>query len=230
VAASEYQHLLHTVSSYAVADPLHTNTVTVITAQTAARFPFGEAGQVLVSFRELGAVGVLDPDGETLVWAARGPWIGQHDPDLLPNGNILLFDNYGNFANPEGRSRVIEFDPKTMAIVWHYGGSAEWPLESAIRSSQQRLANGNTLITESSGGRILEVTHAGEIVWQYVNPVRGGAQSTLLPIDCWAQRLDANALDPTFMARGPFWATQNNVSENKAGRFRTGPPVASDRV
>jgi hypothetical protein len=43
VAASEYQHLLHTVSSYAVADPLHTNTVTVITAQTAARFPFGEA-------------------------------------------------------------------------------------------------------------------------------------------------------------------------------------------
>jgi Arylsulfotransferase (ASST) len=131
-----------------VADPLHTNTVTVITAQTAARFPFGEAGQVLVSFRELGAVGVLDPDGEALVWAARGPWIGQHDPDLLPNGNILLFDNYGNFANPEGRSRVIEFDPKTMAIVWHYGGSAEWPLESAIRSSQQRLANGNTLITE----------------------------------------------------------------------------------
>jgi hypothetical protein len=30
------------------------------------------------------------------------------------------------------------------------------------------------LITESSGGWILEVTHRGEIVWQFLNPVRGG--------------------------------------------------------
>jgi hypothetical protein len=204
VAASDYQHLLHTVSSYAVADPLHTNTVTVITAENAARFPFGEAGQVLTSFRELGAVAVVDPDGEDLVWAARGPWIGQHDPDLLPNGNILLFDNYGHFAKPEGRSRVLEFDPETMAIVWQYAGSPERPLESAIRSSQQRLANGNTLITESSGGRILEVTAAGDVVWQFVNPVRGGAEGSLLPIVCWAQRLDAGALDPMLVARDPF--------------------------
>ena len=69
---------------------------------------------------------------------------------------------------------MIEFDPATMAIVWQYAGSAEWPFESAIRSDQQRLANGNTLITELSGGRILEVTRAGDIVWQFVNPVRGG--------------------------------------------------------
>jgi Arylsulfotransferase (ASST) len=204
VAASEYQHLLHTVSSYAVSDPLHTNTRTVITEETAARFPFGEAGQILTSFRELGAIAVLDPDGEKLVWAARGPWIGQHDPDLLPNGNILLFDNYGNFAKREGRSRVIEFDPETMAIVWQYTGNAEWPLESAIRSSQQRLANGNTLITESSGGRILEVTGAGDIAWQFVNPIRGGAEGSLLPIVCWAERLDADAIDPTLVARNRF--------------------------
>ena len=60
VAASEYRHLLHTVSAYAVADPLHTNTVDVITEEAAANFAFGEAGQILLSFRELGAIGVLD--------------------------------------------------------------------------------------------------------------------------------------------------------------------------
>jgi hypothetical protein len=199
VAASPYRHLLHTVSAYAVADPLHTNTVDVITERTAARFAFGEAGQILLSFRELGAIGVLDLEREELVWASRGPWIGQHDPDLLPNGNILLFDNYGNFEKPEGRSRVIEFDPVTMAIVWQYAGSAELPFESAIRSSQQRLANGNTLITESSGGRILEVTRDGRVVWQFVNPVRGGEQNARIPIICWAQRLDPNDLDPTLV-------------------------------
>lgn len=66
---------------------------------------------------------------------------------------------------------------------------------SLIRASQERLANGNTLITESSGGRILEVTPAGEIVWQFVNPVRGGEQNDRLPIICWAQRLDPRDFD-----------------------------------
>jgi hypothetical protein len=202
VAASEYRHLLHTVSAYAVADPLHTNAVKVITEEAAANFAFGKVGQILLSFRELGAIGVLDLDSEELVWASRGPWVGQHDPDILPNGNVLLFDNYGNFEKPEGRSRVIEFNPETMEIVWQYAGSAEWPFESAIRSDQQRLANGNTLITESSGGRILEVTSAGEIVWQFVNPVRGGERNGRIPIICWAQRLDRNNFDPTLVARG----------------------------
>jgi hypothetical protein len=59
------------------------------------------------------------------------------------------------------------------------------------------------LITESSGGRILEVTAAGDIVWQFVNPVRGGAEGSLVPIVCWAQRLDADALDPMLVAPDP---------------------------
>lgn len=100
VARSQYRHLLHTVSSYAVADPLHTNSVNVITDAAAAHIDFGEVGQILLSFRELGAIAVLDLETEELVCALRGYWLGQHDPDILPNGNILLFDNYGNFETP----------------------------------------------------------------------------------------------------------------------------------
>jgi Arylsulfotransferase (ASST) len=199
VADSEYRHLLHTVSSYAVADPLHANNVDVITDETAANFPYGEAGQVLLSFRELGAIGVLDVESGQLVFATRGPWIGQHDPDILPNGHFLLFDNYGNYQKPEGQSRVIELDPRTMEIVWQFAGTDELPFDSAIRSSQQHLANGNTLITESSGGRILEVTPEGDVVWQFVNPVRGGEDDGKIPIICWAQRLDPGELDSALL-------------------------------
>jgi hypothetical protein len=210
VAGSDYPHLLHTVSSYAVADPLHANGVDLITEADAAPFAFGQAGQVLLSFRELGAIGVLDLETEALVWAARGPWIGQHDPDILPDGKVLLFDNYGHFEKPGGRSRVIEFDPATMEIVWQYAGSSQAPLDSAIRASQQRLQNGNTLITESSGGRILEVTRRGEIVWEFVNPVRGGEQNDRVPIICWAERIDPNHFDADLLSgpvagRTPAW-------------------------
>jgi Arylsulfotransferase (ASST) len=131
------------------------------------------------------------------------PGWAKHDPDILPDGNILLFDNYGWFEKPEGRSRVIEFRPQTMEIVWQYHGTPERPFESLIRASQQRLANGNTLITESSGGRILEVTPGGEIVWQFVNPVRGGERNDQLPIICWAQRLDPRDLDTALWTGEP---------------------------
>jgi hypothetical protein len=160
----------------------------------------GQPGrQVLVSMRELGTIGLLDLDKEVFTWAARGPWIGQHDPDLLPNGNMLLFDNVGDFGD-RGDSRVIEFDPKTFEIVWSYAGSADRPFHSILRSDQERLANGNTLITESDGGRLLEVTPGGEIVWEYVNSIRGGDGDEFIPIVAWGQRIDPGRLAPEFLA------------------------------
>lgn len=193
---SRYHDLLYTMSGFSYGDPLHTNSVTYIDRKAAANFAFGKEGQVLLSFRELNAIGVLDLETEKLVWATRGPWLGQHDPDIMPNGNILLFDNFANFDAPEGLSRVIEFDPRTMRIVWEYRGTAERPLESRIRADQQRLANGNTLITESSGGRIVEVARDGSIVWEFVNPVRGGEGNKMSPIIAWSQRLDRTSFDP----------------------------------
>ncbi|HEX6260017.1 MAG TPA: arylsulfotransferase family protein [Woeseiaceae bacterium] len=190
VEGSDYRQLLWEISSFALADPLHTNSVHMITEEEAENFEFGRAGQLLVSFREPSAIGVVDLDEGKLVWAAKGYWTGQHDPHIMENGNILLFDNRGNFRKPEGRSRVIELNPRTMELVWQYAGTMESPLDSDIRSYSQRLRNGNTLITESNGGRILEVTADQEIVWEYTNPVRGGPDNQKIPIICKAQRLD----------------------------------------
>lgn len=200
VARSPFSHLLHTVSSYSVGDPLHTNAVNLIGAEFADAVPFAEEGDLLLSFRELNAVGILDPERQELRWATRGPWIGQHDADPLPEGTILLFDNYGDYQRDRGISRVIEFDPRTMEIVWEYGGSAEQPLESAIRSEQQRLENGNTLIVESNRGRILEVTPQGEIVWEFLNPARGGEAESQIAIVASARRVPLNHLDQDFLA------------------------------
>jgi len=193
VDTSDYRQLFWEISSFALADPLHTNSVHVITEEESRRFAFGRAGQLLVSFREPSAIGVVDLDEGRLVWAAKAYWTGQHDPQILDNGNILLFDNRGNFRKPEGRSRVIEFNPATMELVWQYRGTAESPLESDIRSYSQRLRNGNTLITESNGGRILEVNADQDIVWEYTNPVRGGPDNGKIPIICKALRLEPQA-------------------------------------
>ncbi|HLW27317.1 MAG TPA: arylsulfotransferase family protein [Kiloniellales bacterium] len=204
VARSPYRHLLHTVSSYSVGDPLHTNAVNVVGAEFAASHPFAEEGDLLLSFRELNAVGIVRPETEELVWATRGPWLGQHDADPLPNGNILLFDNYGGYQSEAGISRVIEFSPQTGEIAWTYGGSDAHPLDSAIRSEQQRLDNGNTLIVESNGGRILEVAPDGELVWEFINPARGGEKQDQVAIVASARRLSPQTFKQDFLAQLPL--------------------------
>jgi outer membrane protein assembly factor BamB len=196
--ASPYARMLNTVAWYSKDDYLHTNAIDLVDDAAARRVSGMPGHQVLLSMRELGAIGLLDLDREVFTWALRGPWLGQHDPDLLPNGNMLLFDNYGHYG-AGGISRVIEFNPRTLELVWSYTGDDARPFESKLRSGQERLANGNTLITESDGGRLFEVTRSGQIVWEYINPIRGGAADEFIPVVSWGQRIDPAKLDPKFL-------------------------------
>ncbi|MGF1609946.1 MAG: arylsulfotransferase family protein [Kiloniellales bacterium] len=194
---SRFKQLLYSIPYFARKDPLHTNAVELIDEAKAARFPFAKPGHVLLSFREPGLVAVLDVESETIVWATRGPWLGQHDPTLLPNGNILLFDNLGG-QEEDNSSQIIEFNPESMEIVWRYRGNPDHPFESGLRSAVEPLPNGNVLITESDGGRLFEVTRDGEIAWEYINPLRGGKNDEYIPVVSWGQRIAADQLEPGF--------------------------------
>jgi hypothetical protein len=109
------------------------------------------------------------PEGDKL-----GQIVGQHHAHMIPpglpgEGNILLFDNGGFGGYPtvyRWYSRVLEFDPVTLDLVWQYKKNPEF--FSIYISSAQRLPNGNTLIDEGASGRVFEVTTGGEIVWEYV--------------------------------------------------------------
>ena len=46
---------------------------------------------------------------------------------------------------------------------------------------------------------MIEVAHTGEVAWEYINPVRGGAKQNLIPIINSAQRVDPQkSLDDDF--------------------------------
>jgi hypothetical protein len=153
-------------------DRLHSNSLDVLTEQTARFIRGAKPGDVLLSLKNLDMLVVMDLQAERIVWALRGSWRQQHDAKMLPNGHILLFDNRGDLITEHGRSRVLEIDPGTGGIVWSYEGTDSDPLDSDIRGGAQRLANGNTLISESTAGRIIEVAPDGSIVWEYVSPLQ----------------------------------------------------------
>ena len=149
-------------------DIFHTNSLQLLDGRHSSEIPAFALGNLLVSIRELSTIAVIDFDKKQVVWSLSGQWVRQHEAQLLDNGNILLFDNQGD----EAGSKVIEFDPRTQQVRWLFHGDPESPLYSETMGSQQRLANGNTLITESNAGRVREVTAEGEEVWLFHSPHR----------------------------------------------------------
>lgn len=133
-------------------------------------------GNILVSPRHLHCIFIIDRHSGKIVWAwGPGKILGQHQPTMLANGNILLFDNGRGNEPGEDRdySRVIEIDPLEGTIVWEYKTDPPRDFFSPVGSGQQRLPNGNTLICAmnwSETGRIFEVTTDGEIVWEFWDP------------------------------------------------------------
>jgi len=79
----------------------------------------------------------------------------------------------GVFARPS--SRVLEIDPVSLKLVWSYTPGAQF--FSTNISGAQRLANGNTLITEGAGGRVFEVTNDRQIVWEWMNAPAAGSRT-----------------------------------------------------
>ena len=184
--------------------------------QTSSQSPTRQSGKV---------VWKIGPDYNTSPALKKLGWIiGKHHAHLIPRGlpgegNLLVFDNGGwagygapNPGAPTGiknalrdYSRVLEIDPLTLEIVWQYTPAEagyRMPMDanrfySPFVSGAQRLPNGNTLITEGSGGRLIEVTPDHRIVWEYISPHFGQFarfnmiyRAYRLPYE-WVPQLDA---------------------------------------
>jgi outer membrane protein assembly factor BamB len=170
-------------------DLLHTNSIELLGGRAARRAKAFAAGDLLVSIHTPGTLAVIDPRTEKVVWATKGIWRYQHDAQITDSGSLLLFDNLG----ARDHSRVLEYDPRTMKLLWQYEGSQDEPLLSQQMGSAQRLPNGNTLIAESEGGRAIEVTRDGDIVWEFYTPYRSGVDGEFIACMCRIRRVPALA-------------------------------------
>jgi hypothetical protein len=117
----------------------------------------------------------------------------QHDVRWIPEGaegagNLTILNN--GLGRPDGQYTTVEewtppLEPDGRYALeprapfgpteprWVYRGDPPSDFFSPIISGAARLPNGNTLICEGTGGRFLEVTKEGEVVWEYRNPFSG---------------------------------------------------------
>ncbi|MEN3974896.1 arylsulfotransferase family protein [Emcibacter sp. SYSU 3D8] len=175
-------------------DPLGATSVQYLGGNPVKGAPDSAGERVLLSFGMLDAVAILDVPSRKIVWAKRGEWQSQHEARALPDGDLMIAD-----APADNESRVQQIDLSTGTVIWSYGGGTDEPFASATGLSARRLANGNTLLTESEGGRLVEVDGTGTVLWEYTNPVRGGPADYYIPVVAAAQRIDARSLDASFI-------------------------------
>ncbi|MGD9510386.1 MAG: arylsulfotransferase family protein [Geminicoccaceae bacterium] len=153
-------------------DPLHVNDVERLPEEIAAAFPMFTAGDLLISVRHLNTIFVADSATWRIKWLMTGPFVGQHDPDFLPNGHILVYDNRLSGEQPKlGNSRLVEIDPLTKSVVWTFEGKGESAFYAHSRGEQQMLPNGDILYVDPYRGRVLEVAPKADnrLVWEWVN-------------------------------------------------------------
>ena len=141
----------------------------------------GPAGDLLYRWGNPFAYGGGDiVDDRQLFQQHDAQWI---DEGLPGAGNILIYNNRNNVVREDmvaedEYSSILEIKPPLRE-----DGSYEWNVEpeivwmydrgfySQFISGVQRLPNGNTLITEGVPGRLIEVSDAGDVVWEYVLPL-----------------------------------------------------------
>ncbi|MFH1530552.1 MAG: aryl-sulfate sulfotransferase [Pseudomonadota bacterium] len=162
--------------------------------------PFPGERAVLLSVRNQDLLMRVDRDSGEIDWtlgwggdftmAPEDLFLRQHAPQILDNGEILLFDN--GLAQKEANrkdddpakvrpvSRVIQLalsfhedgSPDAAAVTWEY---LDPDLFAYARSEADRLPNGNTLITYSQlaphdDSWLREVTEDQVTVWELRSP------------------------------------------------------------
>lgn len=143
-------------------DAFHVNSIEIIKKNIEN---FAHKGDVLISIREWNLTAVVDLKKEEIVWSWGEEFLrAQHQPTLLDNGNILIFDNHGN----EGQSRIVEMNPESKEVEWIYQPLNRYHFYSDTLGGNQKLPNGNLLITESTSGRVYELK---EIDCPYIMPI-----------------------------------------------------------
>jgi hypothetical protein len=141
---------------------------------------FDADGNYVVSFRQTDEIMKIDSSTGAILWRfggvhnqfrivgdPLGGFSGQHSVRVLPNGNLLLFDNGLRVQPPESRGVEYALDTKAMTatMVWQFRHVPS--IFAVFVGSIQRLApDGDTLVAFSLFGRACGVDRSGRLLFE----------------------------------------------------------------
>ena len=148
----------------------------------------GRGGDLMFRWGNPAVYGRGEVDDQTLFFQHDAHWVDAHLDASHPHfGKIAVYNNRvgmdsssANILNPLFLDYAWMYAMGTdetflpEGFDWSFSHPDKTKMFSGGLSSVQLLSNGNTLICSATIGYLFEVTGTGEIVWEYIVPLRMG--------------------------------------------------------
>lgn len=168
-------------------DPLHLNDIQPVLTDG----PYWKRGDLFLSLRHISAIVLFRPSTGRIVWMKQGPWLGQHDVDILDERRIGIFDNHahdrGLGVGVDGANRIAIYDFSTDEVSGPWNETLD-RLEVQTRTEGlfEVLPNGGIMVEEGDYGRLLFLDEAGNELASYLNKGSDGLSYLM----GWSRRID----------------------------------------
>lgn len=167
-------HLIYGMGTY-FDDPIHLNDIQYVPFDGA----YFRKGDLFLSLRNPDAIVLYRPSTNIVVWMKQGPWVDQHDVDVLDDRRIAVFNNnrfaYVDADVVNGSNEVMIHDFENDATTSPY---REYMRALDVRTSlagrSEITADGDVVIEETQHGRLLRLRESGTLEWTYVNRATDG--------------------------------------------------------
>ncbi|MBS0564001.1 MAG: hypothetical protein JSR87_05855 [Proteobacteria bacterium] len=157
-----------------VEDPLHLNDIQPVLSDG----PYWKKGDLFLSLRLRSMVLLYRPSTDEIVWMKEGPWMGQHDVDILDDHRIAVFDNRAQHRKDGmivGTSDIAVYDFATGAVSRPYHDlMAREQVKSLYEGQFTLLPGGNLIVEDHNSGRVLIFDPQGTRIGEFINRNRNG--------------------------------------------------------
>lgn len=151
-------------------DPIHLNDIQPVLKDG----PYWKKGDLFLSFRRLSMIMLYRPATDEIVWKKQGPWLAQHDVDILDDTRIGVFDNNayerGTGTRVHGTNEIMVYDFAT--------GEVSQPWDAAMKKADVKtlfeglftvLPDGTAMVEEENAGRLLFLGRDGTVRAEFIN-------------------------------------------------------------
>lgn len=156
-------------------DPTHLNDIEPVRVDG----PYWRKGDIFLSLRNISTIMQYRPSTGEIIWMKRGPWLSQHDVDILDDHRISIYDN-----NAQDRGAGVYFDGNSHIMIYDFvTGKVSLAFEDVMKSNNIRtsdaglfaeLPDGSALIEDVTDARLLIARPDGKIAAEYVNRAKDG--------------------------------------------------------
>lgn len=157
-------------------DPLHLNDIQPVLTDG----PYWKAGDLFLSLRHPAMVLLYRPATDEILWMKQGPWMAQHDVDILDDHRISIFDNRayyrGGYGRVDGTSDIAVYDFATETITrMHHDALQEENAMVLFEGLYTSLPDGAYIVEDQTAGVLLAFAADGRKLAQFVNRHEDGS-------------------------------------------------------